>query len=204
MNYIDFYRFSSIGYGTTFAARPDIFELALKEGRNDFDRHCHKFLLKGEYDYYRFPIVFHQFDGKRLRDFLDTGYPPVYLISERIVSILKENDITGWNNYPIILYDKKGNIIEGYYGFSVIGKGGVFSKIWNYSYNTQTNEQYVKNRGCYDLGQWDGSDIFMVDNAIIITQKVMKLMKSNKVSAVEFELLSGLVDFIGEPKSIMR
>ena len=200
MDYTDFYRFASRAYETTVAARPDIFEIALREGRNDFDLHCHKFLLIGEYDYYRFPIVFRQFDGKCLRDFLDTGYPPVYLISERIVSILKENDISGWHIYPIKLYDNKGNITKGYYGFSVIGKGGMFSKFWDYGYNIETNEQFVKNRGRYDLAQWDGSDIFMVSNDIIITPKVMKLMKTNKVSAVEYELLSKLVDYTGKPR----
>ncbi len=200
MDYINFFRFSSIGFGTTFAASPYIFEVALKEGRNDFDRHCYKFLLVGDYDYYCFPIVFRQYDGKRLRDFLDTGWPPVYLISDRVIALLEESEVTGWQNYPIKLYDKKGNIIDGYSGFSVIGKGGSFLKFWDYGYNIETNKQFIKKRGLYDLAQWDGSDIFMVSNDIIITPKVMKLMKSNKVSAVEFEMLSNLVDYIGEPR----
>ena len=204
MDYTDFYLFASCAYESTFTARPDIFETALREGRNDFDFHCHKFLLTGDYEYYRFPIVFHQFDGKRLRDILDTGFPPVYLISERIVSILKENEITGWSNYPIKLYDKKGNIIVGYSGFSVVGKGGVFSKFWDYGYSIETNKQFVRSRGRYDLSQWDGSDIFMVSNDVIITRRVMTLMKSNKVSAVEYELLTNLVDIIGEPRLSIR
>ena len=124
MNCIDLYRFGSIGYSTTLTARPEIFEKALGEGRNDFDTNCHRFLLVGDYEYYTFPIVFRQYDGKRLRDFLDTGWPPVYLISDRVVSLLKDNSITGWHNYPVKLFDKKGNLIEGYSGFSVLGKAG--------------------------------------------------------------------------------
>ena len=204
MNCIDLYRFGSIGYSTTLTARPEIFEKALGEGRNDFDTNCHRFLLVGDYEYYTFPIVFRQYDGKRLRDFLDTGWPPVYLISDRVVSLLKDNSITGWHNYPVKLFDKKGNLIEGYSGFSVLGKGGRFSKFWERGYNKQTNESFVESRGLYDISQWDGSDIFLAHGYIIITERVMKLMKTNKVTAVEYEKLSDLVDFIGDPGFLSR
>ena len=204
MDCIDFYRFSSVAYATTIAACPDIFEKAIADGRNDFDRHCYRFLLVGEYEYFQFPIVFRQYDGKRLRDFLDTGWPPVYLISDRVVSLLKDNLITGWHNYSIKLFDKKGNSIEGYSGFSVLGKGGKYSKVWDRGYNKETHESFIENRGLYDLGQWDGSDFFMVHGGIIITERVMKLMKANKVTAVEYEKLSDLVDFIGEPRLPIR
>ena len=201
MDSIEFYRFKSVAYGTTFTARPDIFEKALEEGRNDFDTNCYRFLLVGDYDYYRFPIVFRQYDGKRLRDFLDTGWPPVYLVSDRVVSLLKENGITGWHNYPIQLFDKKGNLIEGYSGFSVLGKGCKYSKSWERGFNKETFESFTASRGLYDISQWDGSDIFMVRGEIVITEKAMKLMKANKVTAVEYEKLSDLVDYIGEPRN---
>lgn len=200
MECLDFYRFRSIAYNTTLAASPDIFEKAIAEGRNDFDRHCYRFLLMGEYEYYRFPIVFRQYDGKRLRDFLDTGWPPVYLVSDRVVSLLTENGITGWHNYPIQLFDKKANLIEGYSGFSILGKGGKYSKVWERGYNKETHESFIESRGLYDLGQWDGSDIFMVHGGIIITERVMKLMKANKVTAVEYEKLSDLVDYVSETR----
>lgn len=200
MDCINLYRFSSVAYATTIAASPDIFEKAISERRNDFDRHCYRFLLVGQYEYYQFPIVFRQYDGKRLRDFLDTGWPPVYLVSDRVVSLLKENGISGWHNYPIQLFDKKGNVIEGYSGFSVLGKGGVYSKGWERGYNKETKESFIVSRGLYDLNQWDGSDFFMVRGEIVITERVMKLMKANKVTAVAYEKLSDLVDYVGYPK----
>ena len=196
----DFYRFRSRAYGTTFTARPDIFEKALKEGRNDFDLHCHKFLFHGDYEYYRFPIIFHQYDGK----YLDLGYPPVYLVSNRVIELLRENTITGWKNYPISLFDKKGNVIEGYSGFSVVGKGGKFTQFWDYGYVVESNKSYVKSRGIYDISQWDGSDIFLVHDYIVITGRVMKLMKSIKVTAVEYERLSDDTDIIGEPRFSLK
>lgn len=135
MVYNNFYRLQSRGYETTFAATPVIFENAIKEGINDYNRHCHKHLLVGEYDRYQFPIIFQQYDGKRLRDFLDTGYPPVYLVSDRVVNILENNGISGWKTYPITLYDKNGNLVGGFSGFSILGNGGVFSKLWDYGYD---------------------------------------------------------------------
>ena len=200
----EFYRFRSRAFGTTFTARPDIFEKALKEGRNDFDLHCHKFLFHGDYEYYRFPIVFRQYEGKYLRDFLDLGYPPICLVSNRVVDILSENKITGWDKYPITLYDKKGNVVEGYTGFSVVGKGGKFSQFWDYGYIVDSNQSYVKHRGIYDISQWDGSDIFLVHDYILITERVMKLMKSIKVTAVEYERLSDDTDIIGEPRISLK
>ena len=88
--------------------------------------------------------------------------------------------------------------------FSVLGKGGKYSKVWDRGYNKETHESFIENRGLYDLGQWDGSDFFMVHGGIIITERVMKLMKANKVTAVEYEKLSDLVDFIGEPRLPIR
>lgn len=206
MAYNEFYRFESLAYGTTFTATPDIFEKAIEEDRNDFDRHCHKFLLRGEYEYYRYPIVFRQYDGKYLRDFLDCGCPPVYLVSQRVVDLLKENEITGWDNYPITLYDKKGNIVEGYYGFSVLGRGGKFTRIWNYGWDKEIQKSFLASRGIYDISQWDGSDIFLVHNNgwIIITERVMKLMKSIKVTAVEYLKLSDDTDIIGESRFLVK
>ena len=200
MIYISFFRFKSLGYNTTFSASPDIFENAIKEGRNDYDRQCYKLLLTGKYDCFHFPIVYRQQDGKTFRDFLDTGWPPVYLVSDRIITLLNENRITGWQSYPIVLYDKKGNLIEGYSGFSVIGKGGNYSMAWERGFDKEKKKHFIESRGLYDLSQWDGSDFFLVSDEILITERTMKLLKQNKVSAVEYENLSLLVDYTNIPR----
>ena len=127
------------------------------------------------------------------------------MVSERVVNLLNENEITGWNNYPITLYDKKGNIVDGYYGFSVLGRGGKFSRLWNYGWNKETQKSFLASRGVYDISQWDGSDIFFVQNSwILITERVMKLMKSIKVTAVEYKKLSDDTDIIGESRFLTK
>ena len=64
-------------------------------------------------------------------------------------------------------------------------------------FQVQTNESFVERRGLYDISQWDGPDIFLV-HGYIITERVMKLLKTNKVIAVQYEKLSDLVDFKSE------
>src|ERR1700678_3180654 len=81
-------------------------------------------LIKGNYEGIDFPITFKQEYGKKLYDILDTGYAGFFLISERMRKILEENNLTGWKVFPIKLYDKKGNEIVGYHGFSAAGHSG--------------------------------------------------------------------------------
>lgn len=64
-------------------------------------------LIKGNYEDMAFPIAFKQGTGNNLLDILDTGFPGLYLISERLKAILEDNHLTGWKTYPIKLYDKK-------------------------------------------------------------------------------------------------
>ena len=196
----DLYFFDSRDYGTTFTARPEIIEKAQKECGKDYDLHFNRCLLRGEYEYYSFPIVFRQFEGSRLRDFLNTGDPPVYLVSNRVLSLLRENRITGWERYPIILFDKKNNLIDGYSGFSVLGQGGSFAKWREYRYDKKKEELYVKERGVYDISQWDGSDFFLIDSFLIVTARVVHVMKANKVTALSFQKFSDDTDIIGVPR----
>src|SRR5262245_57966928 len=75
----------------------------------------HSKLIKGQYDGIDFPVIFKQKYGKKFNDILDTGWPSLYLISDRLKGILEENSLTGWQIFPIKLYNKKGNEIFGYY-----------------------------------------------------------------------------------------
>jgi hypothetical protein len=74
-------------------------------------------LVKGKYKGVDFPVVFKQESGKKLTDILDTGWVSLYLISDRMKSILEENNLTGWKTFDIQIYDKKKNEICGYYGW---------------------------------------------------------------------------------------
>ena len=64
-------------------------------------------LVKGNYAEIDFPVVFKQDYGKKLTDILGTGWPSLYLISDRLKKILEDNELTGWKTFPITVYDKK-------------------------------------------------------------------------------------------------
>ena len=50
---------------------------------------------------------------------MNTGWPNLYLISARMKAILEENGLTGWQTFPIKLYNIEGHEIIGYHGFSI-------------------------------------------------------------------------------------
>jgi hypothetical protein len=115
----DFFYFGSKLVSSTFRAEPI-------ELRNESLEKIHNIIL-GKYEGLNFPIIFKQIGGKKLTDILDTGYAGLYLISDKLKTILHENNFTGWKIYPIKVFDKKKNEIEGYYGFSVVGVCGPHS-----------------------------------------------------------------------------
>ena len=181
--YPSIFRFASSCLFTSIMVYPDIEALAIK--KNVWEGNKTSFLLSwdladGEYpSWLEFPVVFRQCphsDGKKLRDIMDTGSGDCYLISQRLKEILTANDVTGWKRYPAIVFDKDGNEIPGYYGFSITGRGGDFTR--------KGDGLYAKNT-LYDIRQWDGSDLFFIGGEAWMTERVFRLLKTERVSALE-------------------
>ena len=152
----------------------------------------------GDYEGLQFPIVYREpqdDEGKRLRDVIwCEGL--CYLISDRTKILLEENNVTGWKTYPVIVYDKRGNEIKGYHGFSITGHcGGEFT--FCQDKEIQIDEYSVGKQGIsIDLEQWDGSDIFTVSERgvyKVVTQRVYNLFKKNKIDAISMIALSKYV-----------
>ena len=194
----DFYTFNSKGYLTTVSVFPDLCEPLMGDAAFNF---MNNKIIKGDWSGLEFPLVFHQIEnGKKLRDVLDMRYVSAYLISDRMKNILEKNKITGWKSYPVVIHDKKGGIIEGYNGFSIVGKSGPMDP------RRQPTEYYVRKwdgsvsdrldyiGGWFDISTWDGSDIFMLGNSrwIVITERVFKLLKKEKITSIECKRVSDL------------
>ena len=180
----DFFDFGSRFALVNFLAGPE--ELNFKTEVDDGLK-----LIKGDYKFIKFPVVFKQDkeSGKRFSDILDTGHPNLYLISDRMKTVLEENNLTGWKTYPIKLYDKKGNEIFGYHGFSIVGRCEKLS----YERSEVIKKSYVPNgpickfyKGI-DVIKWDGSDFFTPKETyhIIITKKVSKILEKEKITNLE-------------------
>jgi hypothetical protein len=103
-----FFDFNSKNVGSTFQASP--IELRNK------GKIIYNSLIFGKYKGINFPVIFKQTEGKKPTDILDTGYTSLFLISNKLKTVLEANHFTGWKIYPIKLYDKKENEIEGYFG----------------------------------------------------------------------------------------
>lgn len=195
----NFYDFSSCHYLTTFAARADKFEKCLIERNGEAGGEFYDSLILGDYKNIEFPVIFRKMrggsSGNKMRDILDTRYPPLHLISDRFKAILEDTGMTGWKSYPIILYDARGNSIEGYNGFSIVGRAGEMRKYdippIELGYSPKSDGYY------FDVDTWDGSDIFILENSrcVVVTENFIKMLRTNKITACEYIRLEDFGDY---------
>ena len=177
-----FFEFCSKLVSSTFQASA----CDLKSNKNGLDEYG--MLIKGDYHDIHFPVTFKQEYGKKLTDILDTGWPSLHLISDRMKKILEENKLTGWKIYPIKLYDKKNNEILDYHSFSVTGLSAPmdYSKSEIIEKSSVTDGPLIKYyKGMYiDISKWDGTDFFspMNSNGLIITKKAAEALTKNKIT----------------------
>ena len=134
--------------------------------------------------------------GSKIFDFLNSGYAGLFLVSKRIIQLLETNSITGWSSIPVKI---KGYESYDYYLFMVTGRCS--------SINYEDSEPFMKQpftptgkpidakRGLYfDLGSWDGSDIFTPEDSMFtfVTEKVAKLLSEKKTTNI---LLKNITKF---------
>jgi len=188
-----FYSFGSKLLSSTFQAHA----VALNKDKNkNSEYYDQDMLLLGNYSGITFPVIFKQEYGNKLQDVLDTGWVGLYIISDKMKGVLEDNNLTGWKTFAVKILNKCGQEIEGYHGFSVIGRCG---KI-DYSKSEIIEKQLVPNGllGKYykglnvGLDKWDGSDFFLPEKyfGIIITEKTANILKKNKITNIKLENLT--------------
>ena len=155
-------------------------------------------IVKGDYTGVELPIIFNQSSGRKWTDVLNPNSVSMYIVSKRFIELLEKNDITGWKSYPIIILDKEGKEVGGYVGFSIIGRSGAVDYTKSEVYEKQlvpngTKSKYYKELHV-GLDNWDGSDFFVPEGTlhIIITEKVMQIIKKHKITNV---ILQSLADY---------
>lgn len=186
MNINEFFDFSSRFVSTTVHA--SAIGLSSGDGVNDIGDAFR--LVSGEYYAISFPVRFEQRSGKIFRDVLDTSRATLFLISDWMKTVLESNNLTGWKCFPITLFDKKGNEIQGYNGLSVKGRCGPidFSKsevVYKRVVPEGPITKYYKGK-FIGLDEWDGSDFFLPKNnyGTIVTRRAAEVIKSNKLTNV--------------------
>jgi hypothetical protein len=137
------------------------------------------------------PIIFNRKKGSKFCDLLETGYPGLYVISERFKQLLQKEEIRGWSTYPVEI---DGNS-ESYHGLAVSGRCGPLdnSKCERVTKQRDNGVAYQTWLGFYfDVDTWDKSDIFVPDGTIfkVVTEKFRSLVISNKLTNVSFDRLT--------------
>jgi len=126
--------------------------------------------------------------GGRPCDFLGTDSAHVYVISQRVLDILKEHGLTGYETYDVEVSGGKVELPK-YYGFTAVGQGGhILAKESGVQYGKrepgETRRTIMgRKRLVFDESQWDGSDFFYLEESpgsIIVTERVRELFKKEK------------------------
>ena len=177
------------------SASPVLFDYACDNHINSYEggKYMIDHLTYADYDaktypdYITFPVVFRIFDGSKLSDIISMRYTGMSaLISDHVVEVLRQNNLTGWSTYPIVLLDKKGNAIGGYHGFTVTGRaGGVIELVPE---NEIVFEQRYKYQQ-WELSSWDGSDFAHIKGRYetICTERVRIAIKNAGIKGLRFD-----------------
>jgi hypothetical protein len=152
-------------------------------------------LTRGDYSNLDFPIIFKQAHGVDMQDLIDTGWPNLFLISERMRNFLEINQFSGWKVYDIKLIGKDKNDITGYSGFSITGRTGKVnfdaSRIIQKQRNANAPLTTFFEGLFFDLKDWDKSDFFLPSNynITIIPENVALAIMKLKLKNVAFSKL---------------
>ena len=109
-------------------------------------------------------------DKKKINNIIETRWIGCFLISEHLKQIFESNGLTGWKTYDVTIHKKNGEILPGFYGFSVTGRNPV-----------KNSDEAV-----------DIPDFFRLRpdwGTIIASQKVVDVLKANKIRDFETNLI---------------
>jgi len=118
--------------------------------------------------------------GRRLADVMGTSLGKALIVTERVVRLLEEKQLTGWRAYRTRLLGKSGEELEGrFFSLGVLGRAGPVDA------DRFMEEEYVRPSGAkarrkcggpfFHLEQWDGSDLSVIDqrDATIVTRRTL-------------------------------
>lgn len=129
-------------------------------------------------------------EGSVPGDFLWVGLP-ILIVSSKVLEIWKR--FATLDTYKVVL--KGRGLSIKYSGAVFLGRGGPFEPekskaVYSKSLNEQGKQALMKHRGMYfDDSQWDGSNLFTIDDfpcLPIVTERVVKAMKDAKVTNCKY------------------
>ncbi|MHB1295631.1 MAG: hypothetical protein ACYC4R_11630 [Anaerolineae bacterium] len=141
------------------------------------------------------PLKLRGYMGGQAVDVLWSGLVVLFCVSSRVVDLLRAEGITGWDTFPVEVYDRRGGFLPGYHGFAITGPTCRRDKSRSTIVAkpppppTPTGRGGKVYRGLYfHEADWDGSDFFWVDNCggRVVTERVYRLFRRHKIGNVRF------------------
>jgi len=144
------------------------------------------------------PIAWrHYMGGASPKDLVPTGYGDLFLVSDRVVAVLRQHGFSGWTTYLVTLYGKKKEPVAGYHGFSITGRCGLPDESRT---RLEWRDPLVPNGprvqvrvGLYvDLATWTGEEVFSPHGSgwCFVTEPVKVALEKAKVTNLKFVRLS--------------
>lgn len=142
-------------------------------------------------------LLLHGYMGGQPMDFLWSGMTPIVCVSERVIKLLAMHNLTGWSTYPVEVYDRTGDLLPNYHGFSITGRVGQRDRSQSqildvplYKGSEKTHKVY---KGFFfDKSSWDGSDFCTTVGTYykIVTKAAFDVLKQNKVNNIRLTRLT--------------
>lgn len=135
--------------------------------------------------------------GSRHGDWVSTTYPPLRVVSRRLLELLAEKSFTGWGSFPVQIAERGGHLVEGYEGFAVTGRCGPLDATRSQEairppISPHGNAYPVREGLYFEESSWDGSDIFRPEGTgfVICTDAVRRCLTKSKMKNLRFEPLT--------------
>ncbi len=116
------------------------------------------------------------------------------LISTQVATVLRSGGLTGWETFPVRVFDRRGEPIPGYEGLSVTGRS---RSVWINKEDVLWIENY---RGAvvpfwkglaFDKKSWDGSDLFRATDGrtdyVLISSRAHKALTGAGITNIRME-----------------
>jgi len=128
-----------------------------------------------------------------------TSAHPV-IVHQRVLDLLRENDLTGWRSYPVRVVDQLGVVHEDYAGLQIVGRCGVAELSRSSVRLKQYPGGWFPDLVGYYFAEnsWDGSALFMhvpdakgkVSGHIFMIEAVREALSKAKIRNVSYQRLT--------------
>jgi hypothetical protein len=99
-----------------------------------------------------------------------------------VIDLLVSEGLTGWSTYEVEVFDRDGEVLSDYVGFTVTGRVGPLAE-----------PEGDPARFVFDPVTWDGSDFFRPSNSgnEFITARARAAFRAANVRNIQIEPLTG-------------